>query len=182
MTELAFAVVGVKVAHRRRGSARRLPCRDLKSSLALAALPASPAPSDNPFMIATVPAATRPETSRASLDYLLLGDLRLLLEERACPQRDRWLLATLDMLLMSRPRSGPSIYLPTLAEESGRGSAAGRFTVSGPVPFDTLQRLRDRIVHRAPSDALVLELKRDLCEWAESLMMLAPMSAPACAG
>ncbi len=140
------------------------------------ALLATPAKPDDPFMIATVPAAARPETSRVSLDYLLLGDLRLLLEERACPQRDRWLVATLDMLLMSRPRSGPSIYLPTLTEESGRGSAASRFTMDGPVPFDTLQRLRDRIVHRAPSEALVRELQAELCEWSQGMKVLAAVS------
>lgn len=132
-------------------------------------------------MIATVPVAARPETSRASLDYLLLGDLRLLLEESACTQRDRWLVATLDMLLMSRPRSVPAIYLPATADEPGRGST-GRFAVGGIVPFDRLQRLRDRIVHRAPSELLIQELKSDLCEWSESLMVLAPMASAACAG
>ncbi|MEK6257332.1 MAG: hypothetical protein AABP62_01820 [Planctomycetota bacterium] len=131
-------------------------------------------------MLATVPAAARPETSRASLDYLLLGDLRLLLVEPACVQRDRWLVATLDMLLMSRPRSGPAIYLPAITDEPGRGLSNSRFAVSGPVPFDKLQRLRDRIVHRAPSEVLIQELKDDLCEWAESLMVLASMSNSAC--
>ena len=138
--------------------------------------------SDDQFMIATAPVPARPETLRASLDYLLLGDLRLLLEEPVCAERDRWLVATLDMLLMSRPRSVPVIYLPTMADEPGRGFAASRFAVGGPVPFDKLQRLRDRIVHRAPSEVLIQELKDDLCEWAESWMTLAPMSSSACAG
>ncbi len=132
-------------------------------------------------MIATVPVAARPESVRVSLDYLLLGDLRLLLEEPACVQRDRWLVATLDMLLMSRPRSGPAIYLPTLADEPGRGLPTSRFAMSGLVPFDKLQRLRDRIVHRAPNEVLVQELKDDLREWAESLMVLASLSSAACA-
>ena len=182
MTELAFAEAAVKVRLDCRVSARRLPCPDLNSALALMAVLARPAKSDDPFMIATVPVAARPETSRASLDYLLLGDLRLLLEEPVCVQRDRWLLATLDMLLMSRPRSVPEIYLPTMADEPGRNTAANRFAVGGPVPFDKLQRLRDRIVHRAPSGVLIQELKDDLCEWAESWMVLAPMSSSACAG
>ena len=137
---------------------------------------ARPVKSDDQSMIATAPVPARPENSRASLDYLLLGDLRLLLEEPVCAERDRWLVATLDMLLMSRPRSVPAIYLPTMADEPGRGFTASRFAVGGPVPFDKLQRLRDRIVHRAPSEVLIQELKDDLCEWAESWMTLAPMS------
>ena len=141
---------------------------------------ASPVKSDDQFMIATVPLTVRPETSRASLDYLLLGDLRLLLEEPVCVQRDRWLVAILDMLLMSRPRSVPAIYLPTMADEPGRGFIASRFAVGGPVPFDKLQRLRDRIVHRAPSEVLIQELKDDLCEWAESWMVLASLSGSPC--
>ena len=181
MADLAFAEVDVKVSSCRQGSARRLPCQILKCVLALTALLARPVKSDDQFMIATVAVAACPETSRASLDYLLLGDLRLLLEEPACVQRDRWLVATLDMLLMSRPRSVPAIYLPTLADEPGRGFTANRFAVGGPVPFDKLQRLRDRIVHRAPSGVLIQELKDDLCEWAESLMVLAPMPSSACA-
>lgn len=180
MTELAFAKAGVKVRLCRRGSARRLPCQILNRALAPVALLARPVKSDDQFMMATVPVAVRPETSRASLDYLLLGDLRLLLEESACVQRDRWLVATLDMLLMSRPRSVPEIYLPTMADEPGRGFTAGRFAVGGPVPFDKLQQLRDRIVHRAPSEVLIQELKDDLCEWAESWMVLAPMSDSPC--
>jgi len=182
MADLAFAEAGVKVRFRRRGSARRLPFQILNRALVPMALLASPVKSDDQFMIATVPVAARPETSRASFDYLLLGDLRLLLEESACVQRDRWLVATLDMLLMSRPRSVSAIYLPTLADEPGRGFAASRFAVGGPVPFDKLQRLRDRIVHRAPSEVLIQELKDDLCEWSESLMVLAPVSSSACAG
>lgn len=171
----------VKARSRRRGSARRLPCPDLESALTLGAMLARLVNWDDPFMIATVPAAARRETLRVSLDHLLLGDLRLLLEERACPLRDRWLVATLDMLLISRPRSGPAVYLPTLAKEPGRAPSTGRFAVEGPVPFDKLQRLRDRIVHRAPSDALVQELRDDLREWAESQMVLAPKSGSPCA-
>ena len=178
MTELAFAKADVKVRLCRRGSARRLPYQIL--NCALVALLAKPVKSDDQFMIATVPLTVCPETSRAFLDYLLLGDLRLLLEESACVQRDRWLVATLDMLLMSRPRSGRTVYLPTITGEPGRGLTASRIAAGGPVPFDKLQRLRDRIVHRAPSEVLVQELKDDLREWAESWRVLAPMSSSAC--
>ena len=180
MADLAFAEVDVKVRFCRRGAARRLPCRILKCALAPVAWLASPVKSEDPFMIATAPVAARSETSRTSLSYLLLGDLRSLLEEPAGTQRDRWLVATLDMLFMSRPRSGPAIYLPTLAEGPGRSRTTGRFSASDLVPFDKLQRLRDRIVHRAPSGVLVQELKDDLGEWAETMKRLALMATPAC--
>lgn len=180
MTEPAFAKADMKVRLCRRGSARGLPRRILNCALALVALVAIPVKSDDPFMIATVPLAMRPETSQESLDYLLLGDLRLLLEESACVERDRWLVATLDMLLMSRPRSGRAVYLPTITGEPGRSLTANRIAAGGLVPFDKLQRLRDRIVHRAPSEVLVQELKDDLREWAESWRVLTPMSSSAC--
>ena len=182
VVDLAFAEVGIKATLRRQDSARRLPCPILKCALALVAVWARPVNSDDPFMIATAPVVARLEPDRVSLDYLLLGDLRLLLEEPACVQRNRWLVATLDMLLMSRPRSGPSIYSPPMVAEPGRGFPVGRFAVGGPVPFEKLQRLRDRIVHRAPSEVLIQELKGDLCEWAEGVMVLAPMTPPASAG
>ena len=144
-----------------------------KRTLTLRALLASPVKSEDPFMIATVPVAKRSETSRTSLNYLLLGDLRSLLEEPPGPQRDRWLVATLDMLLLSRPRSEPAIDRPRPAEESVRGCITGRFPADDLVPFDKLQRLRDRIVHRAPSGVLVQELKDDLCHWTEQVKLLA---------
>lgn len=137
-----------------------------------------PVKSDDPFMIATVPLAERSETSQTFLGYLLLGDLRLLLEERPGPERDRWLVATLDMLLMSRPRSTAAIDPPAWIEARQRPESAGRFAASGPVPFDTLQRLRDRIVHRAPCDLLVQELQTELREWSQGMTTAATMSAP----
>lgn len=144
-----------------------------KRTLAFRALLARPVKSEDPFMIATAPLAQRSETSQTSLGYLLLGDLRSLLEEPPGAHRDRWLVATLDMLLMSRPRSAPTIDPPRSAEEQGRGCATGRFSAGDLVPFDKLQRLRDRIVHRAPSGVLVQELKDDLCHWTEHVKLLA---------
>ena len=132
---------------------------------------------DDPFMIATVPLAERLETSRSSLFYLLLGDLRSLLEEPPGALRDRWLVATLDMLLVSRPRSVSSIYLPTFSNERPRVETASRFAAVGPIPFDSLQRLRDRIVHRAPSDVLIHELQADLSEWSQTMKLLATVSS-----
>lgn len=112
-------------------------------------------------MIATALVAARAETARPGLDYLLLGDLRELLEEPLSGMRDRWLLATLDLLLMSRPRSESTVRRPAFAREHGE-DLLPRSAIPGVIPFGKLQRLRDRIVHRAPCAELVQELKYDL--------------------
>ena len=112
-------------------------------------------------MIATAPANSPAATSRMEFEQLLLGDLRELLNDAAGRERDRWLLATLDMLLVSRPRAGSLVSLPVLPREQdvmGIGSPP----VELPVPFDKLQRLRDRIAHHAPYESLAEELSVDL--------------------
>lgn len=112
-------------------------------------------------MIATAPVAARTETTRPGLDHLLLGDLRELLEEPAGGMRDRWLLATLDMLLMSRPRSDAAIPRPNIGCDRAT-TLLSRMPSADSVSFGKLQRLRDRIVHRAPAGVLIQELKDDL--------------------
>jgi hypothetical protein len=93
-------------------------------------------------------------------EHLLLGDLRELLNDCPGRERDRWLMATLDMLLVSRPRAAAMVYLPVLPRESDMG---GRSALSElPLPFEKLQRLRDRIAHRAPYEPLAQELIVDL--------------------
>ena len=115
-------------------------------------------------MIATVPSGQRAAPCRMVLEHLLLGDLRELLNEVPGHQRDRWLLATLDMLMMSRPRFAPAVYLPVISDDA-RLNSKPRFATELPVAFEKLQRLRDRIVHRAPYDVIANELNADLCEY-----------------
>lgn len=104
-------------------------------------------------MIATT--HSRSVAPRLGFEHLLLGDLRELLDDNPGRERDRWLLATLDMLLVFRPRTS-RVYLPILPRESDLGPA------EIPVSFEKLQRLRDRIAHRAPYEALAQELSVDL--------------------
>ncbi len=112
-------------------------------------------------MIATAPANSLATTPRLEFEQLLLGDLRELLNDAAGRERDRWLLATLDMLLVSRPRPGSLMYLPVLPREQDL-TANGSTQFELPVPFDKLQRLRDRIAHHAPYESLAEELSLDL--------------------
>lgn len=111
-------------------------------------------------MIATTPLQTQSIPASLGFELLLIGDLRELLQDPPGRQRDRWLLATLDMLLISRPRT-PQLYLPVLPREASLGErSSGGHEL--PLPFEKLQRLRDRIAHRASYEALAEELLLDL--------------------
>jgi hypothetical protein len=100
-------------------------------------------------------------------EHLVLGDLRELLNDDPSRERDRWLLATLDMLLVSRPRRS-LVYLPVIPRDADW--VAGATNPSElPLPFERLQRLRDRIAHRAPYEALAQELIVDLRIYFEGL-------------
>src|SRR4051794_23629688 len=85
-----------------------------------------------------------PNTSEnRELEYLLLGDLRQVLQEPAGTQTSRWLLAILDMILVGRPQLRPSVYLPT---QSAEGSHRQKCLESASL-IEKLRRLRDRIAH-----------------------------------
>ncbi|MFO1041437.1 MAG: hypothetical protein U0941_06595 [Planctomycetaceae bacterium] len=113
-------------------------------------------------MIATAP-QTHTGAPRLGFEHLLLGDLRMLLDENPGRERDRWLLATLDMLLVFRPRAS-QIYLPVIPREPNLGVS------DIPISFEKLQRLRDRVAHRAPFEALAQELSVDLREYFEGIV------------
>ena len=70
-------------------------------------------------MIAASPRHISATGENRELEFLLLGDLREILEEPVGPQTSCWLLAILDMLLSDGPlaagdlrRSGPSQEVP----------------------------------------------------------------------
>jgi hypothetical protein len=118
-------------------------------------------------MIATAPANARAAEPRLEFEQLLLGDLRELLGDAAGRQRDRWLLATLDMLLVLRPRP-ESLYLQVLPRTHDLASN-GSTLPELPVPFERLQRLRDKIAHHAPYEPLAQELIADLRAYFEAV-------------
>jgi hypothetical protein len=115
-------------------------------------------------MISTAPSPSCAFHPTLMLERLLLGDLLEILLDAPGRQRDRWLLATLDMLLTTvRPRLVPAVYLPSLTAES-LPNPQRRFGSDLPVSSEKLQRLRDRIVHRASYEILANDLKAELRE------------------
>lgn len=105
------------------------------------------------------------------LEYLLLGDLRQVLEEPAGPQTSRWLLAILDIILVGRPRARASVYLPIQsAEEAYRQKCLETASL-----IEKLRRLRDRIAHRTGHSILAHEIREELRE-----VMLDRMSSAGC--
>ena len=96
-----------------------------------------------------------PTQGLAAYQYLLLGELRLLLEEPADnDETRRWLLAVLDRLLARFPREPAD---PRFDQES-------LFTLlqRQVLWMQKLRRLRDRIAHRAPFQILANEIRCDL--------------------
>jgi hypothetical protein len=127
-------------------------------------------------MIATVPAHSRSSVPRIDFEYLLLGDLRELLNESHGRERDRWLLATLDMLLVFRPRSSV-VYLPVIPRDADLGIRPA-VEPELQLPFDRLQRLRDRLAHRAPYEVLAQELIVELRLYFEELRSKREATSP----
>jgi hypothetical protein len=107
----------------------------------------------------------------SDLEYLLLGDLRQVLDEPATLLRDRWLVSLLDVLLAGHSRD----LCGSVAKVDHRMSVC---VISAPMqPLDyrneflageremlygKLQRLRDRVAHRTPSSLLSNEIRCDL--------------------
>jgi hypothetical protein len=108
------------------------------------------------------PANTPPAST--GLEHLLLGDLRQVLEEGASPETSRWLVMLLDRILVGRPRSVPPFFPSNgrpLAWEPGHDFGTSRRGLL----FAKLQRLRDRVAHRAPYSLLANEIRCDLRDW-----------------
>ena len=122
-------------------------------------------------MIAAAPHYECSTDENRELEYLLLGDLRQTLDEPAGPQTSRWLLALLDMILVSHPRIRPSVYLPV---HINGDRYQPRSLESGSL-IEKLRRLRDRVAHRAGHLALASEIREELRE-----VMLDRMSSAAC--
>jgi hypothetical protein len=112
-------------------------------------------------MAATRSVVSPPAGPGAAVDYayLLLGDLRLLLEDQPDHLTSRWLLAVLDALLTLRvPLDDLQLIL---------GDTATTWTGTGTIRstlYAKLQRLRDRIAHGKPYAILGNEVRCDLTE------------------
>ncbi len=111
-------------------------------------------------MIAAAPHYQPTTGENRELEYLLLGDLRQILEEPAGPQTSRWLLAILDMILVGRPIARPSVFLPI---QSGDDRYRPSCLETGNL-IEKLRRLRDRVAHRAGHSNLANEIREELRE------------------
>lgn len=110
-----------------------------------------------------------------SLEYILLGDLRDLLEEPADAENRKWLIAVLDSLLDTLPREF------TLEEEEGYlSSVLERFpSWSNRVErlqsdherlFEKLKELRQRIGRNAWLGPIASDVRRELRDWMLGLL------------
>ncbi len=109
-----------------------------------------------------LPEVEMPVDGLASYRYLLLGELRMLLEDPAPDDVTRlWLLAVLDRLLASLPRQSVRV------DSAMRGDHRELLpTVRVPSSaMQKLQRLRDRVAHRSPFQILANEIRSDLKQW-----------------
>ena len=122
-------------------------------------------------MIAAAPHYEAANVENRELEYLLLGDLRQILEEPEGPHTSCWLLAILDMILVGRPRLRRTVYLPIQVQEDPyqiRSLETGSL-------IEKLRRLRDRVAHRADHTGLANEIREELRE-----VMLDRMSSAGC--
>lgn len=122
-------------------------------------------------MIAPAPRYISAAGENRELEFLLLGDLRQILEEPETPEKSCWLLAILDMLLVGRPHTRQAVFLPV---QSGSERYRASSLESGSL-IEKMRRLRDRVAHRSSHEGLANEIREELRE-----VMLDRMSSAAC--
>ena len=118
--------------------------------------------------------ASSTETS-APLAYILLGDLRDLLEEPVNASTVNWLKAVLDALLNAlsqRQESGdPDDYLPEVLERFPNWHLqVDRLHREHHLLYANLQQLRDRIHQQRSFADVAQHLRRDLRDWMNTML------------
>jgi hypothetical protein len=106
----------------------------------------------------------------SSLEYILLGDLRDVLEEPADRESRRWLVAILDALLETLPREfdleDADGYMAEVLERYPNWSAqVERLHRDHDLLFFKLKELRGRIERDTWIAPIASEVRRDLREW-----------------
>ena len=110
----------------------------------------------------------------AELEYLLLGDLRDMLEQPFDEENARWVLAVLDTLLDTLPREfaieEDGGYLRDVVEEYPNWEPeVARLREQHDTLLATLRRLRMRVAWQAPFTVLANDVRRELADWIETL-------------
>jgi hypothetical protein len=111
------------------------------------------------------------------LEYILLGDLRDLLEEPPSEENSRWLLAVLDALLDALPRefelkSQDGYLSEVLLEFPNWENHVERLEQQHVELFESLHDLREQIVARHPLEEIAQRLRVDLQEWLAAFVAL----------
>ena len=106
----------------------------------------------------------------SSLEYILLGDLRDVLEEPTDRESRRWLVAILDVLLETLPREfdleDADGYMAEVLERYPNWSAqVDRLHRDHDLLFCKLKELRGRIECNKWIAPIANEVRRDLREW-----------------
>lgn len=110
----------------------------------------------------------------AELEYLLLGDLRDMLEQPFEEENARWMLSVLDALLDTLPREfalkEDGGYLQEVIDEYPSWELqVSRLREQHDTLLATLRRLRMRVAWQAPFSVLARDVRRELKDWIEAL-------------
>jgi len=111
----------------------------------------------------------------STLEYILLGDLRDLLQEPADEETCRWLLAVLDALLETLPREfdlkqQDGYLLEVLENYPNWSGAVERLQIEHTELFLKLKELRGRISQRISFAEIADEARRELKDWMLTLI------------
>lgn len=112
------------------------------------------------MIMSTITPRPIPAPTQAGFEYLVMGDLRLALEEAPSPDTEKWMLSLLDVLLAHRPTSP----LPSpVSSRVGKLTDPAEYLLQERAGlYSKFQRLRDRIAHRTPYSLIANELRCDL--------------------
>lgn len=116
----------------------------------------------------------RPLVDMAALEYILLGDLRDLLEEEPSEQTSKWLVAVLDALIDTLPRElaikSRDGYLEDVLEAHPNWEAqVQQLHAEYKLLCVRLEAFRDQLVSRTPYASIAAQLREDLSEWMAAL-------------
>jgi hypothetical protein len=111
----------------------------------------------------------------STLEYILLGDLRDILEEPPDQEARRWLLSVLDALLDTLPREFDlkevDGYLDVVLERFPSWSTqVERLHRDHDILFQKLHELRERVQKHAWFAPIADEVRRDLRDWMYKLI------------
>jgi len=116
----------------------------------------------------------RPLVDMAALEYILLGDLRDLLDEEPDEQTSKWLVAILDTLVDTLPRElaikSRDGYLEDVLEDHPNWQAqVEQLHAEYKLLCVRLEAFRDQLVSRTPYASIANQLRDDLSEWMSAL-------------